>query len=715
MSSTISATMSQRSAIRAREPDVVGLVAQGGVRIAYESFGEGPQTILFLPSWTLVQQRQWKAQVPYLARHCRVVTFDPRGNGGSDRPEDAAAYTDREEANDALAVLDALGIEQAALVSLSGGAIPTLMLAVDHPQRVTAAVLLGPFLRTTNSPEMSRDFDAELPEYEGWARYTRHAWREDFPGFCKWFFGMIFPEPHSTRQIESCLEWASGTTGELLAKTQDAPALDETQVRALARRVRCPVLVLHGDDDRICPYADGVALAAATGGRLVTLEGSGHGPNARDPVRVNLLLREFLLTPSPPKAWRRARSRTQRALLVSSPIGLGHARRDLAIARELRRLVPGLEIDWLAQPPTTVTLAASGERIHPASAGLAAECAHIESEAGGHCLPVFDALRRMDEILVANFMLFHEVAQDGRYDLWIGDEAWEVDYFLHENPELKSAPYAWLSDYVGYLPLPEGGEREVFLTADYNAEMLEQIERFPHVRDCAIFVGEPGDIVPASFGPGLPQIRPWVEAHYAFSGHITGFDPPTDAERAALRRELGWGEDERVCLVAVGGSGVGSQLLEAVLAAEPAARRLVPGLRMVAVCGPRIDPREIDGGAAELHGYVHDLHRWLGACDIGVVQGGLTTTMELVAARRPFLSFPLERHFEQRLHVAHRLARHGAGRQMEYATATRESIAAAIAQELGSSVSYRAVPSGGAARAAALIAPLLVGGYSGAV
>ena len=125
----------------------------------------------------------------------------------------------------------------------------------------------------------------------------------------------------------------------------------------------------------------------------------------------------------------------------------------------------------------------------------------------------------------------------------------------------------------------------------------------------------------------------------------------------------------------MGGSGVGSHLLERVLAAEPAARRLVPGLRMVAVCGPRIDPAALAAGDVELHGYVDGLHRWLDACDIGVVQGGLTTTMELVAARRPFLYFPLERHFEQQLHVAHRLERHGAGRRMEYASASSVDIA----------------------------------------
>ncbi len=104
-------------------------------------------------------------------------------------------------------------------------------------------------------------------------------------------------------------------------------------------------------------------------------------------------------------------------------------------------------------------LAAAGERIHPASAQLASESAHISSESDGHRLHCFQAIRRMDEILLANFMVFHDVVRDEPYDLWIGDEAWELDYFLHENPELKTASYAWLSDFVGWLPTDSGGAR----------------------------------------------------------------------------------------------------------------------------------------------------------------------------------------------------------------------------------------------------------------
>ena len=205
--------------------------------------------------------------------------------------------------------------------------------------------------------------------------------------------------------------------------------------------------------------------------------------------------------------------RRRRALFLSSPIGLGHARRDLAIADELRKRHPDLEISWLAQHPVTTVLERAGERVHPASAWLANESAHIEHEAGEHDLHAFQAIRRMDEILVQNFMVFDDVVRDEQYDLVIGDEAWDLDYFLHENPELKRFPFAWMTDFVGWLPMPEGGAAEAALTADYNAEMLEHRARHRWVRDRSIFVGSPGDVVPHdSFGPGLPGIREWTEA-----------------------------------------------------------------------------------------------------------------------------------------------------------------------------------------------------------
>jgi pimeloyl-ACP methyl ester carboxylesterase/predicted glycosyltransferase len=716
----------RREQTRARYPDAEGYLDRDGVRVFYEVYGTGEPTILLLPSWEITHSRAWKAQIPYFARHARVVTFDRRGNGRSDRPREVRAYDRRATADDARAVLGHAGAGQAVVVSWCGAG-EDLLLAAEHPDLVSGLVLIAPDLLLTADPAEEQGpfpFDDEPEMLAGWAKWNRHYWLRDWPGFLGFFFSEMFTEPHSTKQIEDGIGWGLETSPEVILRGMDAAWLNDpdTALR-LCAQVRCPTLVLQGSADAIVGPARGAAVAAAIPhARLVTLEGSGHAPHLRDPVATNLIIRDFACPAEPPPRWRRGRSRRKRALYISSPIGLGHALRDVAIAGELRALHPGLEIDWLAQHPVTRVLEARGERVHPASAYLASESGHIESESAEHDLHAFQAIRRMDEILLANFMVFHDLACEEAYDLWIGDESWELDYYLHENPELKSAGYAWLTDFVGWLPMADGGTHEARLTADYNAEMIEQIARFPRVRDRAIFVGDPDDIVPDSFGPGLPSIRDWTEQHYDFAGYVTGFDPSQLRDRTAL----GYGENERICIVTVGGSAVGASLLRRVIAAFPQARERVPDLRMIIVAGPRIDPGVLSGlgGLAGMNGsggldgrggldgleiraYVPDLYRHLAVCDLAIVQGGLTTAMELTANRRPFLYFPLGHHFEQSLHVRHRLGRYRAGRCMDYETSGPAEIAAAIANEIGRAVDYRPVATDGAARAAALLAGLL--------
>ena len=694
--------------MRAREPEIQDAVDVRGVSIGYEVFGSGPRTILFTPSWAIVNSRLWKAQVPYLARHFRVITFDARGTGRSDRPEDPALYG--RDVRDSLAVLDATGTERALVVGLSLGAATALFTAALKPERVAGVIAIGSAVPelSPEHPWCEQDFDEDPGTDEGWARFTRGSWQRDFPGFVEFFFREIFQEPHSEKQVEDGVGWGLDAGRAVLECTMDSPPGYETreQAEAFVAGVRCPVLAIHGDLDRITPLERGRRIAELTGGELVVLEGSGHVPTARDPVRINVLIHDFaarvLGAPAAPeRRWTRAQRRRKRALLVSSPIGLGHARRDMAIARELRALVPGLEIDWLAQHPLTAALEAAGERVHPASGALASESGHLERMAAEHTLPIFQAIREMDEILLANYMVFRDLSHEQPYDLWIGDEAWDVDHFLHENPEDKRAPFVFLTDFVGWLPLPEGGEREAFLTADLNEQMLEQVARFPSVRDRALFVGDPDDVVPGTFGPGLPVIREWVERHFEFVGQTT--TPPTPRPVPAEGNG-----DGPLCVAAVGGSGVGEGLLRRLVAGYGAAAELVPGLRMLAVAGPRVDATSLDAPAGvEVRGYVPDLDRVLAGCDVALVQGGLTTGMELVAAGRPFVSFPLKGHFEQRIHVAHRLARHGHTRALEVEDATPEGVGEAIAAALGSPVDYRAVAPGGAARAAARIAELL--------
>jgi pimeloyl-ACP methyl ester carboxylesterase/UDP:flavonoid glycosyltransferase YjiC (YdhE family) len=697
-------------ASRAVTPAASGFADSGGVRIAWEVFGEGEDTLLLLPPWSIIHSRFWKQQVPYLSRHFRVVTFDPRGNGSSDRPAGSSEYGPRVSALDALAVLEATGTESCVLVAHCAAAGMALLLAAEHADRVRGALFMSPALPLT-PPRPERTgfpFDEERAEYAGWAKANRHHWNADFRDYLEFFFDRCYPEPHSTKPLEDSLEWGLDGSAETLAYTMGTKELSAGEVRELLARVRCPLLVLQGDEDLLIPDDRTRAFAEETGAELVELEGVGHAPNARHPVRFNLVARDFAArtfgrsSVHPP--WRRSMRRPKRALLVSSPIGLGHAWRDVAIARELRALVPGLEIDWLAQDPVTRVLEASGERIHPASALLANESRHIAAESREHELNVFQAWRRMDEILLANFMVFHDLVRDEPYDLWIGDEAWELDYYLHENPELKTAPYVFLTDFVGWLPMAEGGEREAFLTADYNAEMIGHIERFPWVRDRAVFVGGAEDVVPDSFGPGLPAIGGWVEEHFDFAGYVLA----PDAGEPVSKAELGYDADAPLCIVTVGGSGVGGGLLRRVIESFPAARELVPGLRMVAVCGPRIDPGAFEPAEGlELVPYVHQLSRHLAAADVAVVQGGLTTCMELAAAQTPFLYFPLRRHFEQNLHVRYRLERYGAGRAMDFETSGPGEIAAGIAGALAGGQVPAPVERDGASRAASLIAELL--------
>jgi predicted glycosyltransferase len=618
--------------------------------------------------------------------------------------------------------MDATRTERAVMVSLSRGAQYLLELARLAPERLAGAAFIGPMFPYTPSHwslllhprAFSALFQRQAPAYRWWGRMNAAHWRSDYPQFAEWFISRCFPEPHSTKGIDDGVEWALDTDPETLIATAGGGIHRErSALRELARNLEVPVLVVHGDRDKITPPRDGRALARLADGRLEVVRGAGHFPHARKPVQVNLALRDFSeeafgrpRTPRDPTVHHS--DGRPRALYISSPIGLGHAQRDVAIARELRRLHPDLQIDWLAQDPVTRVLAAEGERIHPASAHLANESRHIESESAEHDLHCFHALRRMDEILAANFMLFHDVIRDERYDLWIGDEAWELDYYLHENPREKRVPFAWLTDFVGFLPMRDGDEREGFLTADYNADMVDHVAHHPEVRDLALFVGNPEDIVPDRLGPELPLIRDWTESHFDFTGYVSGFDPADLGERSKLRADLGFGDDERVCIVTVGGSGVGADLLRRVIAAHPQAKERVPELRMIVVAGPRIDPESLPSHAGlEVVPYVHNLYRHLAACDVAVVQGGLTTSMELTAQKRPFLYFPLRHHFEQNFHVRHRLERYGAGRRMDFDDSPPERIAEAIAQELAREVDYRDVEVDGAARAARRVAELL--------
>ncbi|MDT7554207.1 MAG: hypothetical protein QOI16_2743, partial [Pseudonocardiales bacterium] len=399
--------------MRAREPEEAGFVERDGVRVAYEVFGPVGPTVILLPSWQIVHSRQWKLQAPYLSRHLRVITYDARGNGRSDRPGEVDRYEPRQIVADAIGVLDAVGVSQAVFAGTSMGALYGLQAAAWYPERVRGVVAIGAVAPGVAPVEPGASPFYDVAAAGSVAAFCADRCLPDYRAFVEYFMHAAITEPHRTKPIEDAVGWGMETTPEVLALTVAArEGLTRTAFEEVCRAVRCPVLVVHGDEDGIIPYDHGVALAELLGVDLVTLEGSGHLPSLGDPVRCNLLIREFVdgCRTTRPRRWSRALNRRRRALVVSSPIGLGHARRDVAIVDELRTLHPDLEVQWLAQHPVTQVLAEHGECVHPASRLLAGESAHVESECGEHDLHVFQSIRRMDEILLANFMVFHDVA-----------------------------------------------------------------------------------------------------------------------------------------------------------------------------------------------------------------------------------------------------------------------------------------------------------------
>jgi pimeloyl-ACP methyl ester carboxylesterase/predicted glycosyltransferase len=680
-------------------------VSRGGIRLFYQVTGSGHRDLFLLPQCQpATYSRQFKYQIPYLSRYFRVATMDLRGNGRSDRP--STGYDLDTRYADLLAVLEEAVRPPFALVALSCAGMLAFRYVVEHPDRVSHLILLsGQYSESVPQPFEER---------------VAPVIRNDFDGWRERLFRRCLPEPHSLKGIEDAFTWAGETTPEVLVES--LRAIDGSNVYDLLPHVTVPTLALHGTADKIVPYTHAQKLVAAIpGATLVTFEGAGHVLHGRHAPKVNRLIRDFVqdrpveARPIPPTTERkipppRPRRASQRRILwLSSPIGLGHIQRDIAIARKLRELHPDVTVDFLAANPADRVVEAVGERLHPATRLLQDESAHVEGWARDHELHAQNALWDMDEVMAANFMTFADVVEREDYDLWVGDEGWDLDYFLHENPELKRAPYVFMTDFVGVLPMRDDPALVEFKRAwDKNAENIDHLRFHPDVRDLSIMVGDEEDVLDREFGPDLPNMRQWAREHFGFSGYTYHFDPADYRDKEALRRELGYRDGERVILVSAGGTTVGRNLLRKCAEAFVAIAPRLPDTRMILVAGPRLRPDELPHGPQlDVRAFVPHLFRHHAAAHLAIVQGGLTTTMELAAFQTPFLYFPLRNHFEQNLHVARRLDRLGAGVRLDYDRTTVEELGDAILDHLGKPVHHREAPAGGTERAAQMIANLL--------
>jgi hypothetical protein len=310
--------------------------------------------------------------------------------------------------------------------------------------------------------------------------------------------------------------------------------------------------------------------------------------------KVNLLLRDFAERAAGAAAARgvaRARARRKRALFVSSPIGLGHARRDVAIADELRRCTPTSRSTGSPSTRSRRVLEARGERDPPgerATSPTSRRTSSRESASTTCTLPGAGGgwTRSCRELHGLPRRRAREPTTSGS-----ATRRGSSTTSCTRTPSSRRAPYAWLTDFVGWLPMPDGGEREAFLTADYNAEMIEHVARFPRVRDRAIFVGDPDDVV--------PDVRPGPAGDPRLDRASTSTSPatsPASTRRARRPRAL------RASSATARTSGLHRHGRRLGRRRRPAAARdrrvpggeaRVPGLRMIVVAGPRIDPASL--------------------------------------------------------------------------------------------------------------------------
>jgi len=405
-------------------------------------------------------------------------------------------------------------------------------------------------------------------------------------------------------------------------------------------------------------------------------------------------------------------------LFISGGIGLGHVTRDLSLVAALRARRPGLRLRWLAADPARQVLHEAGEALTPESDAFAGETELAETLAGPFRLPLMNpatllksprvirGVLRMMRNQQRNRRLFTELTTRDHFDLIVGDEAFDLMLALVFKPALKPAPIAMLFDFVGLDPTSKNPLEWLWVQL-LSWPGVRLVKRFPRVFDLTLMVGEEEDVADRRFGLFLPNRRTLARSLVKFVGYICPFDPLDYRDRAALRQRLGYGSEPLV-ICAIGGTAVGRDLLELCGRSYPLLRQRLPELRMLLVCGPRLRPETLDvPTGVERRSYVPQLFDHFAASDLAIVQGGGTSTIELTALRRPFLYFPLEAHFELRLHVAGRIARHGAGLQLEFSETTPEALAAAALAHIGTEPRYPPIRTDGAARAAEHLMRLL--------
>jgi len=342
----------------------------------------------------------------------------------------------------------------------------------------------------------------------------------------------------------------------------------------------------------------------------------------------------------------------KKVLYVSGSIGMGHVTRDLAIANELCKRNPDVEISWLASHPASQAIKDAGGNLLPESARYSDITLIYEKTSQGFRINDLKASFKAGfKEPSRRFEVFQAATSREHFDLVIGDESNEI-LWKFKNPILKKMPFVFITDFIGY-SATTNNPLDKLLNYSYNRSLYgtKDLKKPAAEMDMCLFVGEEEDIPDTKLGFMLPKCRDWARARCNFIGYVFQFDPAEYADKAKVRAGLGYGKEPLV-VCSIGGTSIGKELLLLCGRAYPIVKKKLPELRMILVCGPRLSGESLDvPKGVEVRGYVPHLYQHFAASDLAIVQGGGTTTMELASLRRPFLYFPLENHFEQQLLV----------------------------------------------------------------
>jgi UDP:flavonoid glycosyltransferase YjiC (YdhE family) len=401
-------------------------------------------------------------------------------------------------------------------------------------------------------------------------------------------------------------------------------------------------------------------------------------------------------------------------LFISSNVGLGHITRDLAIAKELRKNIPSIKISWVAAPPVSDYLRENNETLLPESKLWPSDILIAEKTSDGINLNLVKYLVNANESWDQQWKLFQEIIDKYSFDLIVGDETYRIDSNLSEsalmNQPLTNTPFVMIYDFLLDRAMTDD-PKENELVRNINGNWLRRMtskfpEGIPAKLISRFFVGEIDDLEDRVTNKGVIDVKEAVKDSIIFLGNIIRFDPETYKNSRQIREKLGY-KSSPLIVCSVGGSNVGLSLLKLCLESYKILEKKVPGLQMALVCGPRINPSELDiPKGVVAHGYVSNLIEHFAACDLGIIQLGLSSSMELIALQKPFIYFPIPQHFEQD-DMANRFRRRGVGFEMSIKSATPDTLANTIMDKINLKVNYPIKNFNGAKNAAKYIKELI--------